>query len=89
MKRRHFITLLGGVAAWPLSGQAQPAGKVPRLGFLGSASSSGSAKAVDSFRMGLRDFGYVEGRNLVIEFRWAEGKYDRLPARKRTHCSGR
>jgi putative ABC transport system substrate-binding protein len=80
MRRREFITMLGGAAvAWPLAAPAQQAGKVPRIGFLGSASPAGSAKAVDAVRMGLRDFGYVEGRHIVIEFRWAEGKYDRLP----------
>jgi ABC-type uncharacterized transport system substrate-binding protein len=78
--RREFVTLLGGVtAAWPLAARAQQAGKVHRLGFLGSATAAGSAKAVESLRMGLREFGYVEGRNIAIEFRWAEGIYDRLP----------
>jgi len=80
MRRREFITLLGGVAAaWPVMAGAQPTGKVPRIGFLGSASPTSSAKAVDTLRMGLRDLGYVEGQNIVIEFRWAEGKYDQLP----------
>jgi len=79
MRRRDFITLLGGTTVWPITVRSQPTSKVPRLGFLGSASPSGSAKAVHSFRMGLQDFGYVDGRTLVIEFRWAEGKYDRLP----------
>jgi len=79
-RRREFITLLGGAAvAWPLAARAQPTGKVPRIGFLGSASPASSAKAVDTLRMGLRDLGYIEGRNVFIEFRWAEGQYDRLP----------
>ena len=79
MHRRHFITLAGGMTtAWPLVLYAQPLGKMRRIGFLGSASATGSAKSVDALRTGLRDLGYVEGRNLVIEFRWAEGKYDRL-----------
>jgi putative tryptophan/tyrosine transport system substrate-binding protein len=78
--RREFITLLGGAAAaWPLQAWAQQAGKVHRIGFLGSATAAGSANAVESLRTGLRDFGYVEGTNIVIEFRWAEGLYDRLP----------
>ena len=80
MKRREFITLLGGAAAaWPLAARAQQAGKVHRIGFLGSATAAGSAKAIESLRTGLREFGYVEGTNIGIEFRWAEGNYDRLP----------
>src|SRR6266511_5916394 len=79
MRRREFITLLGGAAAWPLAAHAQQAGKVHRIGFLGSATAAGSAKAVESLRTGLREFGYVEGTNIGIEFRWAEGIYDRLP----------
>jgi putative tryptophan/tyrosine transport system substrate-binding protein len=80
VKRREFITLLGSAAAvWPLAARAQQAGKLPRIGFLGSATSAGSAKAVESLRMGLRELGYVDGTNIGIEFRWAEGNYDRLP----------
>ena len=79
MRRREFITLLGGAAAWPLAARAQQDGKVYRIGFLGSATAAGSAKAVESLRTGLREFGYVEGTNIGIEFRWAEGIYDRLP----------
>jgi hypothetical protein len=79
MRRRVFITLLGGAAAWPLAARAQQAGKVHRIGFLGSATAAGSAKAVESLRTGLREFGYVESTNIGIEFRWAEGIYDRLP----------
>ena len=79
MRRREFITLLGGAAAaWPLAARAQQPGKMARIGFLGSATAAGSAESVKALRAGLRDFGHVEGRNLVIEFRWAEGKYDRL-----------
>jgi putative ABC transport system substrate-binding protein len=79
MRRREFIRLFGSaVVAWPLVARAQQAGKVHRIGFLGSATAAGSAKAVESFRAGLREFGYVEGRNIGIEFRWAEGNYDRL-----------
>ena len=81
MQRREFIMFLGGVgAAWPLVARAQQsAGRVSRIGFLGAASAAGSAKAIDLLRTGLREFGYVEGRNIVIEFRWAEERYDRLP----------
>ena len=80
MRRRAFITLVGSAAAaWPLVARAQQAGKVHRIGFLGSANAAGSAKAVESLRAGLREFGYVEGTNIGVEFRWAEGIYDRLP----------
>jgi hypothetical protein len=79
MKRREFITLLGCAVAWPLAARAQQAGKVHRIGFLGSATAPGSAKAVESLRTGLREFGYVEGTNIGFEFRWAEGNYNRLP----------
>src|SRR4051812_19520131 len=79
LKRRDFITLFGGAAAWPLAAKAQPA-KVARIGFLGLVSSLSHASRVAAFRAGLRDLGWIEDRNLVIEFRWAEGSYDRLPA---------
>ena len=81
MKRRHFIKVIGGMAmACPLVLHAQPLARVARIGFLGSASAPGSAKSVEALRTGLRDLGYVEGKNIVIEFRWAEGRYDRLSA---------
>jgi putative tryptophan/tyrosine transport system substrate-binding protein len=79
MRRREFITLLSGAAvAWPLAARAQQPG-VARVGFLGSVSAAGYASRLEALRAGLRDFGYVEGRNLIIETRWAEGNYDRLP----------
>jgi len=81
MRRREFITLVGAAAATcPLAARAQrSADRVLRIGFLGSATAVGSTKAIDALRMGLRDFGYAEGGNIVIEFRWAEERYDRLP----------
>jgi len=82
MKRRQFITLLGGAAvAWPVAAHGQQAAKVARLGFLSSASASSSIykKNFDALRAGLRELGYIEGQNLIIESRWAEDKYDRLP----------
>jgi ABC-type uncharacterized transport system substrate-binding protein len=79
VKRREFISLLGGAAAgWPLAARAQQPGKVPRIGFLGAASASSYATQLAGFRLGLRDLGYVEGTNIVIEYRWAEAKYERL-----------
>ena len=78
MRRRKFITLLGGVAAWPLAARAQQKAKTARIGILGLLPVSGSASRFEAFRAGLRDLGYVEGDNLVIESRWAE-RPDELP----------
>jgi putative tryptophan/tyrosine transport system substrate-binding protein len=80
MRRRQFITLLGAASAWPLPVRAQQRAKVARIGYLGLVSASWHTARVTAFRAGLRDLGYVEGKDIVIEFRWAESQYDRLPA---------
>lgn len=74
-----LVTLALAVLGAPLASDAQRPPKVHRIGFLGAASSSGYASLVEAFRQGLRDLGYVEGENIVIEYRWAEGRYDSLP----------
>ena len=81
MDRRAFVsTLAGGLLAAPLVTAAQTAARVYRLGFLGQTSAADLARQTAALRQGLRDLGYEEDRNLVIEYRWAERKLDRLPA---------
>jgi putative tryptophan/tyrosine transport system substrate-binding protein len=76
VKRRAFITLIGGVAAWPLAAPAQSPGKLVRIGFLSGGSEANSNIA--GFRQGLRQIGYIEGQNLLMIYRWAAGRPDRL-----------
>ena len=78
MKRREFITVLGCAVAWPLASRAQ--GRIPRVGFMGNSTAALEANLVNSFREGLRELGYEEGRNIAIEYRWADGQYERFAA---------
>jgi putative ABC transport system substrate-binding protein len=78
-RRRFLLTSLAGAFAVPLAAEAQQAGKVWQIGFLGVGTAASFERWIEALRLGLRENGYVEGRNIVIEFRWAEGRYDRLP----------
>ena len=78
MKRREFITLLGGAAAWPLAAHAQQPGKVPTIGFLGSTTPAAQSELTAAFIQRLRELGWVDGRTVAIEYRWAEGRSERF-----------
>jgi putative ABC transport system substrate-binding protein len=77
MRRREFITLVGGAAAWPLSAQAQQPGKLPTIGFLGPATASAWSQWNAAFALRLRELGWIEGRTVAIEYRWADGRGER------------
>jgi putative tryptophan/tyrosine transport system substrate-binding protein len=79
IRRREFITLLGGAVAWPLAARAQPSTKIYRVGLLGVTSYAEYRRQVDALLTGLRELGYEEGRNVVMHYRWGKGRNDRLP----------
>src|SRR5262245_20627033 len=78
VKRREFITLLGGAAAWPLAARAQQPGKLPTIGFLGQSTRSATSEWTTAFVQRLRELGWTDGRNVAIEYRWGEGRNERF-----------
>jgi putative tryptophan/tyrosine transport system substrate-binding protein len=78
VNRRKFISLFGAAAAWPLAARAQQAGKLPTIGFLGTSTSLAMNRWVTAFVQRLRELGWIEGRSVAIEYRWAEGRYEHL-----------
>jgi putative tryptophan/tyrosine transport system substrate-binding protein len=80
MDRRTFVVGTVTVLAASLAAEAQQMGKVPRVGYLNAVSADTATGAVEAFRQGLRELGYIEGQNILIEYRWADGRFDRLPA---------
>src|SRR6476659_10362165 len=78
IRRRAFITLLGGAAAWPLAARAQQVGKLPTIGFLGASTPAGGGQLLAAFVQRLRELGWVDGRNVALEARWAEGRSERF-----------
>ena len=78
MRRREFITLLGGAAAWPLAARAQQPAKMPTIGFLYGATPSVESQRVAAFVQRLRELAWIDGRNVAVEYRWAEGRPERV-----------
>jgi putative tryptophan/tyrosine transport system substrate-binding protein len=78
MKRRNFIMLIGGAAAWPLAASAQQSGKLPTIGFLGQSTRSATSEWTAAFVQRLRELGWIDGRNVAIEYRWGEGRNERF-----------
>src|SRR5947209_4012051 len=78
MRRREFLTLLGSAAAWPLAARAQQPAKLPTIGLLGTSSASQQSQWTAAFLQRMRELGWTEGRNLAIEYRWAEGRNERF-----------
>src|SRR4029453_7094796 len=77
--RRAFVRLLGGASMWPLAARAQQRGKLPTIGFLGQSTRSAGSEWVAAFVQRLRELGWIEGRTITIEYRWAEGREERFP----------
>jgi putative ABC transport system substrate-binding protein len=78
MKRREFMSLLAGAATWPMAARGQQPERIPRLGYLSPTASTGLLARDEAFLKGLRELGYVEGKNIIIEYRFAAGRFDRL-----------
>ena len=78
LRRRDFMSVLGGAVTWPFVGRAQPAGKLPTIGFLGPTTASAMTPWIDVFVGRLRELGWIEGRTVVIEYRWAEARTERF-----------
>jgi len=84
MKRREFIALVGGIAAtWPLPARAQQPGKLSTIGFLGASTAAASRQATESFLRRLHELGWIEGRTVMIEYRWVEGRSERYAENRR------